>query len=42
LPGGYINMEIVKIATNGTHDRNFKVARPNGYPYYLFLLIKTP
>lgn len=35
-------MEIVKIGSNGTHDRNFKVSRPNGYPYYLFLLIKTP
>lgn len=35
-------MEVVKIGSNGTHDRSFKVLRPNGYPYYLFLLIKTP
>lgn len=35
-------MEIVKIGSNGTHDSSYKVARPNGYPYYLFLLIKTP
>lgn len=35
-------MEIVKIGSNSIHDKNFKVTRPNGYPYYLFLLIKTP
>lgn len=35
-------MEVVKIGSNGIHDKNFKVSRPNGYPYYLFLLIKTP
>jgi AraC family transcriptional regulator of arabinose operon len=35
-------MEIVKIGSNGTHDQNFKISRPKGYPYYLFLLVKTP
>lgn len=35
-------MKIIKIGCNGSHDQNFKVSRPNGYPYYLFLLIKTP
>lgn len=35
-------MEVIRIGSNGTHDRNFKVTRPNGYPFYLFLLIKTP
>jgi len=35
-------MEVVKIGSNSTQDRNFKISRPNGYPYYLFLLIKTP
>ncbi|WP_099469659.1 AraC family transcriptional regulator [Konateibacter massiliensis] len=35
-------MELIKIGSNGTHSRGFKVSRPNGYPYYLFLLIKTP
>lgn len=35
-------MEIVKIGSNGTHVGNFKVSRPNGYPFYLFLLVKTP
>lgn len=35
-------MEIVKIGINGSHDRDFKVSRPNGYPYYLFLFVKTP
>jgi len=35
-------MEIVKIGSNGSHDGEFKVSRPNGYPYYLFLLVKTP
>lgn len=37
-----MNMEIVKIGSNGTHVGNFNVSRPNGYPYYLFLLVKTP
>lgn len=35
-------MNIVKIGNNAFHDKNFKIARPNGYPYYLFLLVKTP
>lgn len=35
-------MEIIKIGSNSFHDKNFKVERRNGYPYYLFLLVKTP
>lgn len=35
-------MNVDKIGYNGTHDSNFKISRPNGYPYYLFLLVKTP
>ncbi|MFV0344521.1 MAG: helix-turn-helix domain-containing protein [Anaerocolumna sp.] len=35
-------MEIVKIGSNSFHDMNFRVERMNGYPYYLFLLVKTP
>lgn len=35
-------MEIIKIGSNGIHDGNFKVKRPAGYSYYLFLLVKTP
>jgi AraC-type DNA-binding domain-containing proteins len=35
-------MEVLRIGSNGSHDKNFKISRPNGYPHYMFLLIKTP
>jgi len=35
-------MEIIKIGCNGIHDGNFKISRPNGYPCYLLLVVKTP
>ncbi|MBN2221306.1 MAG: helix-turn-helix transcriptional regulator [Vallitaleaceae bacterium] len=35
-------MKLIKAGFQGTHDKNFIVSRPNGYPHFLFLLIKTP
>jgi AraC-type DNA-binding domain-containing proteins len=35
-------MELINIGYNAIHDKNFKIARPKGYPHYLFLLLKTP
>jgi AraC-type DNA-binding domain-containing proteins len=35
-------MEVLRIGSNGSHDKNFKISRPNGYPHFMFLLIKTP
>lgn len=35
-------MQLIKAGFQGTHDKNFSVARPHGYPHFLFLLIKTP
>lgn len=35
-------MDVLRIGSNGSHDKNFKISRPNGYSHYLFLLIKSP
>lgn len=35
-------MEVIKIGSNSIHDKTFQVERPHGYPFYLFLLIKSP
>ncbi|NLM25573.1 MAG: helix-turn-helix transcriptional regulator [Firmicutes bacterium] len=35
-------MELLRMGIDGLHEPGFQVSRPNGYPHYLFLLIKTP
>lgn len=34
--------QIRKLLENTIHDQNFFVDRPNGYPFYLLILVKTP
>ena len=34
-------IELIKIGENAFHDSTFQVDRPNGYPFYLLLFVKT-
>ncbi len=35
-------IQILRLGENATHASSFKVDRPQGYPVYLILLVKTP
>ncbi len=34
-------LEVIRSGENAVHDTNFDVNRPNGYPHYLLLLVRT-